>query len=76
MNDRPPGPWPPGDSAMAAQVRAHDWAATPLGAPDTWPVALRTTLALMLGSVHPMFLAWGPRLTFFFNDAYAPRIGA
>lgn len=37
---------------------------------------LRTTLDLMLSSRHPMCLAWGPELTFFYNDAYAPFLGA
>ena len=30
----------------------------------------------MLASRHPMCLAWGPQLTFFYNDAYAPFLGA
>ncbi len=30
------------------------------------------TLATLLGSPQPMYLAWGPQLLSFFNDAYAP----
>jgi two-component sensor histidine kinase/PAS domain-containing protein len=29
----------------------------------------------MLNSKFPMFLAWGPELTFLYNDAYAPILG-
>jgi PAS domain S-box-containing protein len=30
----------------------------------------------MLGSRYPMFVAWGPELSFLYNDAYAPILGA
>ena len=76
MDSRHSTEWPPGDGAMAARVRTHAWASTPVGPPEAWPACLRTALALMLGSGHPMFLAWGPELRMFFNDAYAPVLGA
>jgi PAS domain S-box-containing protein len=66
----------PPDGAAAAAVRARDWAATPVGAPEGWPDALRLWIANMLGSSEAMFLAWGEDLTFFFNDGYAPFLGA
>ncbi|GII24037.1 SpoIIE family protein phosphatase [Planosporangium mesophilum] len=47
-----------------------DWAATPLGQPSSWPQSLRTALRIMLSSRFAMWLAWGPDLTFFCNDAY------
>lgn len=47
-----------------------DWSATPLGEPDTWPQSLRTVVQVLLASRFPMWLAWGPDLTFFCNDAY------
>ena len=47
-----------------------DWAVTPLGPPSTWPNSLRTTVRTMLGSRFAMWMAWGPDLTFFCNDAY------
>ena len=37
---------------------------------------MRTTLSLMLNNGHGMFVAWGPDLTFFYNDAYAPFLGS
>lgn len=31
-----------GGGEMGALIRAHDWATTPLGAPQDWPASLRT----------------------------------
>jgi len=64
-----------GGGDMGARMRAHDWAATPLGAPATWPQSLRTVLRLMLTTNHPMFVFWGPRHTCFYNDAYRASLG-
>ena len=61
---------------MGAAMRAHDWAATPLGPPEEWPQALRTATSIMLSSAFPVFIAWGPDLTFLYNDAYVPMLGA
>jgi len=65
-----------GGGAVGALMRAHDWATSPLGRPDTWPQALRTTVALLLESRFPMFVAWGPELGFLYNDPYAEILGA
>ncbi|HTZ03220.1 MAG TPA: HWE histidine kinase domain-containing protein [Xanthobacteraceae bacterium] len=56
-------------------MRSHDWAATPLGPPETWPQSLRTTVRLMLNTKHPMFIWWGPELIQFYNDAYRQTMG-
>ncbi|GGW60530.1 histidine kinase [Streptomyces lucensis JCM 4490] len=53
-----------------ADLAAVDWAATPLGPPDRWPQSLRTAVSIMLSSRFPMWMAWGPDLTFFCNAAY------
>ncbi|MGQ0625591.1 MAG: ATP-binding response regulator [Sporichthyaceae bacterium] len=59
---------------MTSNVRADmddvDWAATPLGPRSAWPQSLRTTVEIMLTSRFSMWMAWGPQLTFFCNDAY------
>ena len=47
-----------------------DWAATPLGPLDTWPRSLESVVRLMLTSRFSMWMAWGPDLTFFCNEAY------
>lgn len=62
-----------GPSAEAA--RAVDWARTPLGPVELWSSSLRTTLATIFHSRHPMFLWWGSDLVQFYNDAYLPSFG-
>jgi len=47
-----------------------DWAATPLGPLETWPNSLRAAVRIVLSSRFAMWMAWGPELTFFCNDAY------
>ncbi|CAA0094249.1 Sensor histidine kinase TmoS [Mycolicibacterium vanbaalenii] len=47
-----------------------DWAATALGPPQGWPQSLQTAVSILLSSRFPMWMAWGPDLTFFCNDAY------
>ncbi|WP_233157890.1 SpoIIE family protein phosphatase [Actinokineospora bangkokensis] len=58
------------DPRIGRDLVRVDWAATPLGAPDGWPQSLRTTVSILLSSRFPMWMAWGPELTFFCNDAY------
>jgi signal transduction histidine kinase len=65
-----------GGGGMGRRARAHDWSATPLGAPDAWPQSLRTAFCLMLHARQPMFVAWEPELSFLYNDAYALVLGA
>lgn len=65
----------PGESAMAALMRAHDWGATPLGDPEHWPEGLKVPLRMMLTSRFEMWLGWGEDLAFFYNDAYVPTLG-
>lgn len=64
-----------GDSSMARQMRTFEWASSPIGDPVSWPVALRSTVTLLLGSRFPMFIAWGDELTFLYNDAYSRILG-
>ncbi|MDN3589329.1 PAS domain-containing protein [Methylobacterium adhaesivum] len=56
-------------------IRARDWTGHPLGRPEIWPVAFKTALSLVLNSPESMILAWGPDLSFFFNDTYFPLLG-
>ncbi|MBB4152425.1 PAS domain S-box-containing protein [Sphingomonas jinjuensis] len=62
-------------SHVATEIAAYDWSRTALGPIEGWPVALRTTLATMLACPVPMFLAYGPDLQSFYNDAYRPILG-
>jgi hypothetical protein len=69
MGDTPAEPFF-GDTEVSRDLAAVDWAATPLGPPASWPQSLRTVVRIMLGSRFPMWMAWGPDLTFLCNDAY------
>lgn len=65
-----------GPLRMADLFRSRDWASTTLGKRETWPAVLRTTVDLMLASLHPMCIIWGPRRIFLYNDGYAEILGA
>jgi len=64
-----------GDGEMAQMMRAHDWSATALGAPELWPNALKVAVRLLLTSRFEMWLGWGPEINFLYNDAYRPTLG-
>jgi signal transduction histidine kinase len=65
-----------GGGEVGALMRAHDWSSSPLGSPESWPQSLRAVVALMINSRYPMFVAWGPKLGFLYNDSYAVILGA
>lgn len=60
---------------MGELTRAKDWSKTAVGAVESWPQSLRTTLGILLNSKFPMFLFWGPDHICFYNDAYRPSLG-
>ena len=51
----------PGESEMAEQMRAFDWAASDFGPVERWPENLRVAVRLCLTSRFPILLWWGPR---------------
>jgi PAS domain S-box-containing protein len=59
-----------GGGEMGERIRTFDWAKTPLGPIEAWPQSLKTSVGLMLNSQHPMWVGWGPDITFLYNDAY------
>ena len=59
-----------GSGQLGEDLLAVDWASTPLGDPDEWPPALRNSVRILLTSRFSMWMAWGPELTFFCNEAY------
>jgi signal transduction histidine kinase/CheY-like chemotaxis protein len=61
-----------GGGEMGARLRAFDWGTTRLGPPANWPPALRSALAICLGSTVPTAIYWGPDLLLLYNDAWAP----
>jgi PAS domain S-box-containing protein len=64
-----------GGGEMGALMRAHDWSASSIGPPETWPQSLRTVVRLMLNTGHPMFVMWGAELNCLYNDACRRLIG-
>jgi PAS domain S-box-containing protein len=60
---------------MSERVQIYDWSKTPLGALAAWPRPLRTVMDIVISCRQPMFIAWGPELTFIYNDAYAEILG-
>jgi len=64
-----------GGGEMGALTRAHDWSASPLGKPESWPQSLRTAVRILLNTNHPMFIWWGQELVQFYNDAYRQTMG-
>jgi PAS domain S-box-containing protein len=64
-----------GSGEMASMMRDFDWAATDLGPPGSWPQSLKTSVRIVLTSRYAMWMAWGPNLRFFCNDAYLPTVG-
>ncbi len=65
-----PQDWLAGAGAMGVLIREYDWSQTPLGPIEFWPQSLKTSVNLILNSQHPMWIGWGPAITFLYNDAY------
>lgn len=68
-------PFLAGGGEMGALMRAHNWAATPLGSPDRWPQSLRSAVSICLGSAFPIAIYWGSELALLYNDAWSPIPG-
>ena len=64
-----------GGGGLGALMRTHDWTSAGLGPPEDWPRSLQSIVRMMLTSRYQMWMAWGPQLTFFYNDAYVPTLG-
>ena len=64
-----------GGGVCGEVARAVDWARTPLGPPESWSEALKTSVGIVLHSRHPMVLFWGEELVQFYNDAFMPSFG-
>lgn len=75
IDPAPSAAWPPGAGEMARCIRAHDWAATPLGPSKGWPERLRTTVDILLASGLPMVALCGPELIQVYNDGYRRLMG-
>jgi len=65
----------PIDGEMLRLIRSKDWSETPLGAIDTWPLALRQMVDVVLAAPMACNLLWGPELLQIYNDAHREAIG-
>lgn len=64
-----------GGGKMGELMRSLDWAVTPVGPPEHWPLSLKTAVRTLLECKLPMYIAWGPEFIQFYNDAYRPILG-
>ena len=55
---------------VGRDLLAVDWSATTLGEPESWPSSLQSAVRILVTSRFSMWMAWGPELTFFCNEAY------
>ncbi|MFF3689522.1 SpoIIE family protein phosphatase [Streptomyces sp. NPDC002187] len=62
--------------AFGELLAGIDWAATPLGPPESWPGPLVDSLRLMLTSEHGMALYWGAEYATLYNLGSSPIVGA
>lgn len=58
-----------------AAIRSVNWNKTSLGSPEHWPQSLKNAIRLILDNGAPMYIAWGPDHTQFYNDGYLPILG-
>jgi PAS domain S-box-containing protein len=61
---------------MGERIRAFDWSATAVGPIEAWSPALLAVLRIILVNRVPHILWWGPDYIQFYNDTYAPILGA
>ncbi len=64
-----------GGSELSRLISEYDWSSTPIGPIESWPHSLKNAVNLMLNSQHPMWIGWGPTMTFLYNDAYLSVLG-
>jgi signal transduction histidine kinase len=64
-----------GGGEMGTRIRDFDWSRHPLGTSSQWPQSLKTAVSLILSSRHPMWIGWGPEISFLYNDAYLHVLG-
>jgi signal transduction histidine kinase/CheY-like chemotaxis protein len=64
------------EGELGAMMRAFHWSESPLGPPNHWSQALKTTVGMLLAAQAQIVLFWGSEFVALYNDAYAPGIGA
>lgn len=61
----------PATGEMSDLIAGYDWAATSLGAIETWSPTVKTSVALLLRSPVPIVSLWGAEGVMIYNDAYS-----
>ena len=67
--------WPARGGETGALIRAHDWAATPLGSRETWSDRHKLMVEQMLANPLVSTLVCGPERLLIYNDAAARLYG-
>jgi hypothetical protein len=75
MSDRVPH-FLDGGGKAAAEILAFDWSNSPLGCLEEWPASLKTAVGMMLASLFPKAIFWGPQHIMLHNDAFRVIMGA
>jgi PAS domain S-box-containing protein len=63
------------EGEMGRRISQYPWETHPLGSLEAWPTSLKTAVSLILNSRHPMWIGWGPQMSFLYNDAYLSVLG-
>lgn len=56
---------------LGALIARYDWSTTSLGAIDTWPQSVKSTVSLILHSPFPITTMWGEEGVMIYNSGYA-----
>ncbi len=65
-----------GGGKVSTIIADFDWSATSLGAMQTWPQSVKSTVGLILQSPVPIVTLWHEKGYMIYNDAYAVFAGA
>lgn len=60
---------------MGNLIRSMDWGMNPLGPPESWHIALKQSVSMMLKTNFPTLICWGPGYIQLYNDAFRPING-
>jgi len=64
-----------GGGEMGERIRGFNWSSTPIGPIESWPLALRSMVSILLANRFPLLLWWGPDYIQLYNDPYRPVPG-
>src|SRR5215510_11892430 len=60
---------------LARLISEFDWSKTSIGSREKWPQSLKTAVRIMLTSRQPIWVGWGEKLIYLYNDPYKSIIG-